>query len=192
MPQAIGNGENPGDNVGANKNDGQTETGQSANPADNPNASNTGQDGQTETAVTFKSQKDVDAMVQRRIDRALKAQKDEAELSENDRLKKQADDARRELQIRDLRDDLVAELGIDAKRGRSLFAAYRDELDVDDKTGKASNIKDVAKAIKSDFPELFKPKAAGSADAGSGRATGAAADTGGMNSFLRRAAGKRT
>lgn len=140
--------------------------------------------------IVFASQKDFDAVIQRRIDRALKSEKEKAELSETDRLKKDAADARAEVRERDLRDDFVAKTNLPAGQAQRLFKMYRDDIDTDD-NGKATNLDDVIKSAKKDFPDMFKPapKVKGGGD-GSEGTDGGKAVAGDMNAALRRMAGK--
>lgn len=182
MPEEeANNGGSPGANASAETNTGgKVENGKTTttNPADNSEDKT--------KQVVFDSQEALDQVIRRRVDRAVKELKDKAELSETERLKLEAAEARREVIDRDLRDDFITEIGIEGRRGRVLFAAYKADLDVDEKTNKATNLKDVVKSIQKDFPELFSKSPAGGADVAAG-GKGEAVTAGGMNDFLRRA-----
>jgi hypothetical protein len=102
-------------------------------------------------------------------------------------LEKERDDAKAEVRERDLRDDFIAATGLAAGPARRLFAAFRDDLDIDEK-GKATNLKDVVKSAQKEFPGMFgKAIVTGGGDGGKGDGTKVGGD---MNSALRRMAGK--
>jgi hypothetical protein len=136
--------------------------------------------------VVFKDQAALDAVIEARVKRATKKLEDDAKLTKEQLLERERDDARRDVQERDLRDDFVAETGLDLAKGRRIFSMYKNDLEVND-SGKASNLTDVVKRAKKDFPELFATsKVQGTADGGKGgSATG-----GNMNDVLRRMAGR--
>lgn len=140
--------------------------------------------------VVFASQADVDKMIQKRVERATKKLADDAKLSETERLEKERDDALALVRERDLKDDFINASGLDSAKATRLFKMYRDDFDVDDKSGKVTNMKDVLKTAKSDWPELFKVVTGkGDGGGGSGDGSGKAVD-GDMNSALRKMAGR--
>lgn len=139
--------------------------------------------------IVFKSQADLDKIIQKRVDRALKKSEDEAKLSKEQLLEKERDDAKAEVRERDLKDDFELASGLEKAKATRLFKMYRDDMDVDDK-GKVTNMKDVVKQAKADFPEMFQTvKGKGDGGGGSGDGSGKVAD-GDMNSTLRKMAGR--
>ncbi len=144
-------------------------------------------DKSTEAKKSY-TQSELDAIVQRRLDRATKKLTDDAKLTETQRLEKERDDALALVRERDLKDDFVTASGLsDASKAARLFRMYRDDMDVDDK-GKVTNMKDVVKTAKADFPELFKV-VNGKADAG-GDAAGSGGSVSDMNRQLRKMSGR--
>lgn len=187
------NGVTPGADAGAENEGGKGGNGNAdQKPGNESKKGGKGDDaGADEPAglVTFKSQADLDAVIKRRVDRALKDEKAKAELSETDRLKKDAEDARAEVKERDLRDDFVAKSGLTVSAGQRLFKMFRDDLDVDD-NGKATNLDAVLKDAKKEFPTLFGKAGVIDAGKGDGAAGNDKAAGGDMNSALRRMAGR--
>lgn len=196
MPQNS-NADNAGEDTGADEGlKGGNGGNGNADDKDKPgNKSVTGgdadKDDEKSGAITFKSQKELDDMIARRVSRATKKAEDDAKLSKEQLLEKERDEAKREVLERDLRDDFVEQTGLPIGPGRRLFKMYRDDLDIDDK-GKAGNMADVVKQAKKDFPEAFKAvaddtskrKPKGDGGEGSDGKVG-----GDMNSALRKMAG---
>jgi hypothetical protein len=118
----------------------------------------------------------------------LKARED-AELSETDRLQKRAKELedsntalRSQIRDRDARDAVtIAARKLGALDPSAAYRLVRDELEFDEKTGEILDVEKALKKAKAEFPTLFG-RAAGSADGGSGSRQGAAAD---MNAWLR-------
>lgn len=190
MPE--NDGEQPGADTGADDKGGKGGNGNADEKPGNKTEKPKGDDDDKPGRVTFESQADLDAVIQRRVDRALKAEKAKAELSETDRLKKDAEDARAEVRERDLRDDFVAKTNLPAGQAQRLFKMYRDDIDTDD-NGRATNLDDVIKSAKKDFPDMFKPapKVKGGGD-GSDGTDGGKAIAGDMNAALRHMAGRKS
>ena len=127
----------------------------------------------TATGAADKSftQADIDAAIakaQKDWDKKVKDAEAKAKLSEDERLKAEADELRGQLRERDARDTVRAEaekLGV--KNPAMVYRLVKDELEFDEK-GKISNLKDVLAGAQSEFPELFSNKPQGSIDAGAG------------------------
>lgn len=122
----------------------------------------------------------------------LKAIED-AKLSDTERLTKERDELKAretawaaERRERDARDEVIEWAGserVGARNPRALYKLLRDELEVDDKTGRVTNLDALLKLAKAEYPEQFG-RAVGSADAGAGsRQPGGAFD---MNAEIRR------
>lgn len=138
----------------------------------------------------FYSDDDINKMIQNRVARATKDAADKAQLSKEQLLEKERDDALNLVRERDLKDDFVNALKIDSAKGMRLFRMFRDEIETDEK-GKALNLNDVVKTAKAEFPEFFKPAGRGKADGAEGGGDKGSAAGGDMNSFIRTAAGRR-
>lgn len=139
--------------------------------------------------ITFKSQAELNALIQRRVDRATKKIADDAKLTKEQILERERDEALKLVRERDLKDDFELASGLDKAKAARLFRMYRDDFDVDDK-GRVLNMKDVLKSAKADFPELFKVvNGKGDGGSGSGDGSGKPID-GDMNATLRKMAGR--
>lgn len=126
---------------------------------------------------------------------------DDAKLSETERLQKQVKDyedreARwnAERRERDARDEVLsvltdekAENKYRAKNSRAVYKLIKDELEFSDK-GEITNLTTLLKQAKSDYPELFGIKAAGSVNGGDG-GQGQPGTTD-MNTIIRQHAGR--
>lgn len=136
----------------------------------------------------FYSDEDLNKIIQNRIARATKDSEAKAKLTETQRLEKERDDALNLVKERDLKDDFVNGLKIDAGKAGRLFKMYRDEINTDD-NGKATNMADVVKSVKVEFPEYFKPQR-GKGDGAEGGGDKGKTAGGDMNDFIRRATGR--
>lgn len=152
---------------------------------------------QADDALSLDTKKKLDKenlQLRRERDAALaKIQEFEAaKLSEVERLQKQVKDLtdqsaewaaeRRERDARDAVYEAAASEKVGARNPRALYKLIRDDLEFDEKTGRLTNLDQVLKQAKTEYPEQFG-RAVGSADGGAGsRARGAAPD---MNSWLR-------
>jgi hypothetical protein len=142
--------------------------------------------------VVFGSQKELDDLIARRVSRATKKAEDDAKLTEQQRIEKERDDALALVRERDIRDDFVAKADVSPTIARRIYAAYKDDIDIDDK-GKATNIDEVIKTAKKEMPALFSKSVVkpGGGDGGSGTGgEGVKAGEGGMNNALRQMAGR--
>jgi hypothetical protein len=190
MPQ--NDGTTPGANDGAEKDkSGTGDAGRIDNADDKTDKSQKASDDDDGKAgqVVFKSQKELDDLIARRINRATKDANDKAKLTETQRLEKERDDALQLVRDRDLKDEFISQLGIAHGPASRLYKAYKDDIDIDDK-GKPANLGDVIKQAKADWPALFrKVDGKGDGSQGSGGSDGKAI-TGDMNSALRKMAGR--
>lgn len=192
MPQNNDAG-NAGDDTGA-----ETKTGgkgDNGNADDKPeNKSDKADDAKADDKagqIVFNSQKELDDMIARRINRAIKKADDDAKLTKEQLLEKERDEAKAQVLERDIRDDFVEATGLPIGPGRRIFRMYRDDIETDDK-GKATNLKDVVANAKKEFPDLFKAGGGGGERKGKGDG-GAGSDQkigGDMNSALRKMAGR--
>jgi len=188
------NGENPGEDDDATKQSEKNGDAAGKKAGDKSKGGKAGEgsdDDEGDDADEDKGRKytqaEIDKIVQRRVNRATKDAKDKAELSETELLKKERDDAKAEVRERDLKDEFILKSGIDAVKATRIFRMYRDEIDVDETTGKATNLADVLKTAKADFPESFS-KLKGSIDAR--KNDDEKSVEGDMNSAIRRATGR--
>lgn len=112
------------------------------------------------------------AKAQKNWERQVKDAEAKAKLSEDERMKADLDETRRQLAERDTR-DAVIEMASDAgvKNPKLFYQAYKSEFERDEKTGKITNFKDVLESAKSESPELFEAvkQNNGSADGGEGK-----------------------
>lgn len=194
MPKATDGGK-PGVNADATTGGKDTDdaTGKKAGTVDNSDDdSNDEGSGSDKRDGKFYTQDEINDIVKRRVNRATKEKEAEAKLSKEQLLEKERDDARSELRIANARDSFIAASGLDYSKGSKLFRVYASDLDFDD-NGKPTNIKDVLKDAKSEWPELFgeqpQGKKKGDADLGGGNGDGKKA-AGGMNAAIRNAAGR--
>jgi hypothetical protein len=115
------------------------------------------------------------AEMQAEIAKAVAAEKTkweaEKDLSELERAKKELDDLKASNQLRDAKDEVVAQLTASGNKSPELaFNAIRGDLKFDDK-GKLVNAKDLIEGLKTSFPEQFgteKPTEGIDAGAGGG------------------------
>lgn len=193
MPKAN-DGAKPGDDATQNKGGKNTDdaTGKKAGQVDNlDDDDNDGDPGSEKPKGKFMTDDEINSIVQRRLSRATKESEDKAKLSKEQLLEKERDDARNELRIANARDGFIAASGLEYSKASRLFRVYSNDLEFDDK-GKATNVKDVLKEAKSEWPELFgeqQGKKKGDADLGGGNGDHKKG-VGGMNSAIRRAAGR--
>jgi cytochrome c1 len=136
------------------------------------------------------TQDQLNDLVQKRVARATKDADDKAKLSKEQLLERERDEAKNELRVANLRDEFISAAGdIPYAQASKFFRMYRDDLEIDEKTGKATNLKDVLKTAKADWPQVFKPDVKGQGDlgGGSGGTKPVGAD---MNANIRKLAGR--
>lgn len=118
------------------------------------------------------------ADIDRAVDRARKdaaKEKDAAEarakLSEDEKKDAEINDLRTQIRLRDARDEVVAALEKEGAKGTGLmWNAIKSELEFDDKSGKVTNLKDLVRDLKADYPDQFgEPKPTEGIDAGKGQ-----------------------
>lgn len=193
------NGENPGVDDDANKSG--TNNGDAAGNAGDKSDKGKGKGGKDDKdddddksgQIVFKSQKDLDAVIEKRLERERKKAADDAKLTNEQRLEKERDEALKLVSDRDRRDDFIAEIGLPYAKAVKLYGIFRDDIETNDK-GKATNMADVVKKAKSDWPELFtdsgdKRRHRGKGDGGSGKGEGEGTGDD-MNAALRQMAGR--
>lgn len=115
------------------------------------------------------TQRQIDAIVEKRLSRATKEAKEKAELSKEQLLEKERDEALKKANLADTRDNFIAAIGDDVSYAKAskFFRMYADDIETDDK-GKITNLKDVMKTIRADWPGEFKKTPDGGADLGGG------------------------
>lgn len=152
-----GDGTQDGANNKSTEGNGGTQTGNDKSSEGTNNSSN------QESGKSF-SQDDVNRLLakeKRDWEKKVKDAEEKAKLSEDERLKRERDDAVQQLRERDTRDFIIAQAeksGV--KNPRLFYSAYKSEIETDDK-GNVKNFQDVLDAAKADTPELF-----GDADSG--------------------------
>lgn len=192
----LNDADNAGADDSAENQSGEGENGDAAGKAGDKSKGGTddADAGDDAGKVVFGSQKEVDDMVKRRVDRALKTKADEAKLTDTQRLEKERDDALALVRDRDLKDSFISKSGLDFAKGSRIFAMYKGDIEIDD-AGKALNLDAVLKTAKAEFPDLFtgKPgeKRKGNGDGGSGNGDDGKAAGNDMNTMLRRATGRQ-
>lgn len=98
----------------------------------------------------------------------------EKDLSEAERIKRENEELRNAIRMRDARDEIISQLQAAGNQSPELaFLAIKDQLKFAD-DGKLQNAADLIEKLKTEFPEQFgKPKTiAPPADAGAGTAAG--------------------
>lgn len=116
------------------------------------------------------------------LDRALEKQKKDlkketddaaalAKLSEDERKDAEIKTLKQSIQLRDAKDEVVAALTKEGAKGTDLmWKAIKGELEFDEKTGKVTNLKDLIKDLKADYPDSFgEPKPGQTIDGGAGQ-----------------------
>jgi hypothetical protein len=142
--------------------------------------------------IVFESQEAVDRMIQKRIDRIQKDDAEKAKLSKEQLLEKERDDALQSVRVSNARDAFIEKAGIkDYAKATKIFRMYQSELEFGT-DGKPSNLPDVIKSAKSDWPELFGKVAPGGGDLGEGKGDGQKSAGSDMNSLLRHATGRKS
>lgn len=152
-------------------------------PVDNSNDDDAGGD---KPKGRFVTDDEINDIVKRRLARATKDAEDKAQLSKEQLLERERDEAVKDLRVSNARDEFITASGIDYAKASRLFKVYKDELEFDDK-GKVENLKDVLKSARADWPEWFgneKPK--GGADLGGGNGDSGKKPNEGMNAIFRR------
>jgi hypothetical protein len=132
---------------------------------------------------------EINEIVQRRLKRATKDAEEKAQLSKEELLQRERDDARNELRVSNARDAFITATKIDYGKASRLFRMYKDEIEFDD-NGKPTNLADVIKTAKSEWSDLFKPEKPGAGDLGDGNDDDGKSTSGGMNQRLRNATGR--
>ncbi len=125
----------------------------------------TGEDTGNKTRQRFFSQTEVNRIVKREIERALKTSK----LPELETAQAKVAELETQLRKRELR-ELVADAGTKAgaRNPLLLFRAVEEKLELDEK-GKPKNLDEVIKEARRDYPELFGSAAKGNANGGAGQ-----------------------
>lgn len=161
--------------------------GESVEDADEIDDAGTGGDGKGKETPKgkFMTDDDINAIVQRRLDRASKKAEDDAKLTETQRLEKDRDDAIHKVRVSDARDEFIVASKIDYGKASRLFKTISGDLEFDDK-GKVTNLADVIKTVKADWPEFFKPENPGKGDLSEGNGDKGKATGSGMNDLIRR------
>lgn len=151
---------------------------------------------QTETtedkSKTF-TQADVDRIVKQRLKDAEKRQekeREQANLSETERLKNENAELKRQGHLRDAKEDIVAaarKAGMKAAASVDrLWRLIKDDVELDEK-GKVTNLKELVAAAKELDEDLF-PKRPGTADGPQGNNGTPVSQS--MNDLIRRSAGR--
>lgn len=119
------------------------------------------------------SKAEMDAAAKKAVDDAKKKWDAEKDLSDLERLRKENAELVLANRLRDARDEMIAALKAEGNRSPELaFAALKDSLAFDEKTGKLSNAKDLIESFKTTYPDQFgteKPDTGIDAGAGQGQ-----------------------
>ncbi len=127
---------------------------------------------------------EINEIVQKRLNRAKKDADEKAQLSKEQLLERERDDARNELRISNARDSFITKSGLDYGKASRLFKVYSADLEFDD-NGKVSNLTEVLKQAKTEWPEFYKNIPEGGADLGGGNGDSGKKAGGGMNDIFR-------
>lgn len=117
---------------------------------------------------------ELDAIAKKAVDDAKKKWDDEKDLTELERLKKENADLQAANRLRDAKDEVVAALKAAGNNSPELaFAAIKDGLQFDEKTGKLINSKDLIDGFKASYPDQFgTPKPEDGINGGAGQQQG--------------------
>jgi hypothetical protein len=138
-----------------------------------------GEDTGAKSRQRFFSQTEVNRIVKREIERALKTSK----LPELETAQAKVTELETQLRKRDLREQVAgAGAKAGARNGLLLFRAVEEKLELDEK-GQPKNLDEVIKEARRDYPELFGAAAKGNANGGAGQNLSARPS---MNDLLRR------
>lgn len=98
-------------------------------------------------------------------------EKARAELTDAEKKDAEIIDLKNTIRLRDAKDEVVAALTKEGAKGTDLmWKAIKGEIEFDDKTGKPTNLKDLIKDLKADYPDSFgEPKPTEGIDAGKGQ-----------------------
>lgn len=166
-----------GDNTQGNDTAAGTQTGDIKPSEGTKPDTSTGQGEGAAQPKTFTQEEVNRLLAKERKDSEKKAADAEAKakLSEDERMKAELAETRKQLAERDTRDFVQEQASTAGVKNPKLFYnAYKSELEFDS-AGKVTNLKDVLAAAKTESPELFQAqqKQQGSADGGSGKQTAA-------------------
>lgn len=177
----TGNGENPGGN-GKPESKEKTGNGDAAESAEVETTETEKPKGKTFTQDEF------DDALKRRLERERRKDKENAELSETEKLKRENQELKIQAREGDTRDKFVSKLdGMPYNQASKLFRMYKTDIEYD-ANGKPENLDAIVKEAKEDWPDLFKAgkgKGAGGADGGAGSGD-AGKPAGSMNDLFRR------
>lgn len=144
-----------------------------------------------ESYKTFDSKQDFDDYVNKVVKARLAREKnktDDSDDSDTDGDAKKAETENRSDNSKAF-DSFMSGLGdVPYSKGKRLFKMYADDLELDE-NGKPLNLTEVIKEAKKDFPDWFKAKVSGDADAGKGNNSNGD-DAADMNSLIRKKAGR--
>jgi hypothetical protein len=147
----------------------------------------------TEVKPKTYSESEVNRIVQKRLKEAedrQKKEREQADLTEAERLKAENAELRRAGQLRDAKEDVVAaarKAGMKATASADrLWRLIKDDVELDEKTGKVTNLKDLVATAKELDEDLF-PKRPGGGDGGQGNGSPVGTS---MNDMIRRSAGR--
>jgi hypothetical protein len=139
------------------------------------------------------TQADVDRIVKQRLKEAEKRQekeREQADLTEVERLKTQNAELLRQGHLRDAKEDVVAaalKAGMKATASvERLWRLIKDDVELDEKTGRVTNVREIVAAAKELDEDLF-PKRPGGGDGGQGNGSPVGTS---MNDMIRRSAGR--
>ena len=152
----MANENNTGDGQGAETQTAQIKTEETTVTS---TAQNEGKQPETKTFT----QEDVNRL----IAKERKSAETKAKMTEDERLKAENEELKGSLRIRDAKDDFQAAIGKTAKSANLLFSAAQNLFEFS-ATGKVTNMADVIKQLKADYPEQFEVNS-GSADGGTGK-----------------------
>lgn len=100
-----------------------------------------------------------------------KKEKERAELTDAEKKDAEIIDLKNTIRLRDAKDEVVAALTKEGAKGTDLmWKAIKGEIEFDEKTGKATNLKELIKDLKADYPDSFgEPKPTEGIDGGKGQ-----------------------
>lgn len=133
------------------------------------------------------SDDDINSIVQTRLARERKKDADNAKLTETERLTKERDEALTKAAESDIKDAFITESGLEYAKALKLFRMYRPDIETDDKN-KPTNLKDVMKTARDEYPELFPSKLP--KNKGDAAKTGDNSSGSSFNDAIRRRAGR--
>lgn len=150
--------------------------------------SNDNSDDKTEPYKAFDSKEDYNDHINKIVKARLAREKNKTDDSDDNGDAKKAETENRSDNSKAFNSFMSGLGDISYSKGIKLWRMYKDDLELDE-NDKPLNFTEVLKEIKKEFPDWFKAKVSGDADAGKGN-NSVGNDAADMNSLIRKKAGR--